>query len=375
MPVWSPMRHILFQSLAKHPDIHLTVFFEKETISHRPSWNLSSDAIYDWKCIGSYHPKFLNRYRLIPLKLPRYLKHYQTDVIIVVCLTQAVIALLTLFRKKTKILLWTGENAYVLSRRSYPKSITRIRRMLYPFLDGFGCYSKETMAFLKQSFHIPDDKTFRIPQCIDNQHFLKTSDKTGLKNLDLPKNKVMVLTVGRLIEYKGIDHLISAWHRLPDSILQNTTLCIAGTGPARKKLELFARQNSKTDIKFLGFVEYNTLPELYSNADIFILPSLEDNWGFVINEAMASGLPVLCSINAIAKEMILPGKNGYLFDPLNQTQMIATMITLFKNRDLWVKMGQYGQITASKNYSVQAATAALVRGIKKILTNKGTELN
>jgi glycosyltransferase involved in cell wall biosynthesis len=87
---------------------------------------------------------------------------------------------------------------------------------------------------------------------------------------------------------------------------------------------------------------------------------------------MAAGLPVLCSIHAIAKEMIRPGKNGYLFDPLNEPELLETIITLFENQHRWGEMGRYGQTIVSKEYSAQVSTTAMARGIQKILGNKTT---
>ena len=59
MPVWSPMRHQLFESIAKFPGVRLKVFFEKEKILPWASWSPVSDTAYEWDIIDSYHPLFL----------------------------------------------------------------------------------------------------------------------------------------------------------------------------------------------------------------------------------------------------------------------------------------------------------------------------
>ena len=76
-------------------------------------------------------------------------------------------------------------------------------------------------------------------------------------------------------------------------------------------------------VVFAGFRQIAELPAFYAGAGAFVHPALEEPWGLVINEAMASGLPVLSSRNVgAAEELVVDGVTGYLFDPMN-TQEIA----------------------------------------------------
>ena len=76
-------------------------------------------------------------------------------------------------------------------------------------------------------------------------------------------------------------------------------------------------------VVFAGFRQIAELPAFYAGAGAFVHPALEEPWGLVINEAMASGLPVLSSRNVgAAEELVVDGVTGYLFDPRN-TQEIA----------------------------------------------------
>jgi glycosyltransferase involved in cell wall biosynthesis len=83
---------------------------------------------------------------------------------------------------------------------------------------------------------------------------------------------------------------------------------------------------------FAGFRQIGELPGFYAGAGAFVHPALEEPWGLVINEAMASGLPVLSSRNVgAAEELVVEGKTGFLFDPMDvggithALKMVASM--------------------------------------------------
>jgi len=79
-------------------------------------------------------------------------------------------------------------------------------------------------------------------------------------------------------------------------------------------------------VVFAGFRQIEELPAFYSGAGAFVHPALEEPWGLVINEAMASGLPVLSSRNVgAAEELVVEGTTGYLFDPNNFEEMAGAM--------------------------------------------------
>lgn len=79
-------------------------------------------------------------------------------------------------------------------------------------------------------------------------------------------------------------------------------------------------------VVFAGFRQIAELPAFYAEAGAFVHPALEEPWGLVINEAMASGLPVLSSRNVgAAEELVVDGETGYLFDPMNIEEMAAAM--------------------------------------------------
>lgn len=375
MPIWAPMRHLLFEELASKSEIQLKVLFEKKEVRHRPSWEPVSTAAYDYEIVNSYHPRWLKRYRLFPFRLPFLLSRYEPDVVLVVNLKQAIFALVYTWLKHKRLILWTGESEHILKCRSMP-GIRLMRKILYPLMGGFGCYSKETMSYLKRTFAVPSWKIFQIPQCVDNCHFIANHQDHYPGDLVSSEcvSKYIFLSIGQLIYLKGYELLINAWARLREEIAERSILRIAGTGPLRSDLKKLICRAGLTNVELLGFVDYEDLPFLYRSSDVFILPTREDTWGLVINEAMASSLPVLCSKYAHGQEMVVEGENGYVFDLSNTEDMISKIEIMYERRSEWGVMGRRGREMVEKEYSVEAAAKGLLEGVNCAFQKRGNSL-
>ncbi len=101
------------------------------------------------------------------------------------------------------------------------------------------------------------------------------------------KNQIRkFLYVGRLSEEKNLKFLIEVFNEFPNLILN-----IVGDGNIREELEEITNKN----VNFLGYIKNNELSEIYANNDVFILPSISETWGLVVEEALYNGLPVLVS--------------------------------------------------------------------------------
>ena len=77
-----------------------------------------------------------------------------------------------------------------------------------------------------------------------------------------------------------------------------------------------------TNVYFIGKVDYDNLPNYYQSADVFVIPTLEDNWSLVVPEAMASGLPILSSVYNGCYPEYVTEDNGWVFDPLDSSDFV-----------------------------------------------------
>jgi len=134
------------------------------------------------------------------------------------------------------------------------------------------------------------------------------------------------LYVGRISKEKNLELLISTFKEMPSISLS----CI-GTGPDLDLLEKIAPQN----VNFLGSLKNSILVEYYLNYDYLILPSYSEPWGLVIEEALYYGLPVICSNNCGASELIQPSKNGYIFS-LEEKLNLKTLLDSINNQNQYL---------------------------------------
>ncbi len=106
-----------------------------------------------------------------------------------------------------------------------------------------------------------------------------------------------------------------------------------GDGPLRSELcQLINDLGLEGSVLLTGFRQYADLPAYYGLASAFILASTTDQWGLVVNEAMASSLPVLVSNRCgCARDLVREGVNGYTFDPYDEEGLAELM---FRTADL-----------------------------------------
>jgi 1,2-diacylglycerol 3-alpha-glucosyltransferase len=99
-------------------------------------------------------------------------------------------------------------------------------------------------------------------------------------------------------------------------------LLFIGDGPEHGDLLEMVNNHSCDRIEFMPFLSQKQLKRYYKKASALILPSYSETWGLVINEAMASGLPVLVSTKCgCADTLVQNGTNGFTFDPFNEESM------------------------------------------------------
>lgn len=165
------------------------------------------------------------------------------------------------------------------------------------------------------------------------------------KELGITEEK-MVLSIGQFIPRKGFDVLLKSAAGL-DS---DTGIYIVGGEPTPEYLEMVKTMQLQ-NVHFVGFLKKEELVRYYKAADLFVLPTREDIWGLVINEAMAYGLPVITTDKCVAGlELIENGVNGYIV-PVEDDKVLAEKIRLVLASD-FCKMGE-ASLQAIRPYTIE----------------------
>ena len=147
------------------------------------------------------------------------------------------------------------------------------------------------------------------------------------------KSKAL-LYVGALRPTKGVEYLIYAVPKILKYI-PDLKVTIVGDGPNSKVFEMLVQKLGIQDIiHFVGFVKREDIFSYYYQADLFMMPSLNEPQGIVALEAMASGLPVVASEVGGIPEMIEDGYNGFLVPPKNVEALVEKSVCLLRDNQL-----------------------------------------
>jgi glycosyltransferase involved in cell wall biosynthesis len=161
-----------------------------------------------------------------------------------------------------------------------------------------------------------------------------------------PNAEPVFLFCGQMVARKGIDLLLSAFHSL-----------VSNGHPIR--LELIGREAelpallhqlpeaTRRRVTYRGFLPPMELPAAFAKADVFVLPSRRAGWGVVVNQALGSGLPVICSDGVgAAHDLITSGKNGLVVPAGDPAALATAMQELALSAPLRARLGQAATLTA-----------------------------
>ena len=160
------------------------------------------------------------------------------------------------------------------------------------------------------------------------------------ESIGVQPGETLLLYVGRLATEKRLDLLAGALDGL-----DGVRLALVGDGPARLALE---RQLAGRPVHFTGFLGGKALAAAYASADLFVFPSDTETFGQVIQEAMASGLPVIGARAGGALDLVRDGVNGVLFAPGSAADLRAQVRALVADAPRRAALGQAGRAAAER---------------------------
>ena len=208
---------------------------------------------------------------------------------------------------RTRLVIWATLSEATEQGRGFLRPV--LRKILLRAADAVMVNGESGARYIRR-FGVPAASIIRVPQSTELSGYLFGDSRRPAAA------RHRLLYSGRLIELKGLLPFLATLCTWAIAHPQRTAeLWIAGDGPLREQIQKLSVP-SNLEIRMLGHVPYDRLPEIYRQCGVLAFPTLADEWGMVVVESMAAGLPVLGSIHSQAVEELVQNQvNGWTFRP------------------------------------------------------------
>jgi glycosyltransferase involved in cell wall biosynthesis len=253
----------------------------------------------------------------------------------------SLIALEWCLQNQRRAVVMSESNAFDEKRYALAESIKRIVVSLFSAGLAGGQLQMEYLIALG----LPRNRVFTGYDVVDNEYFRQKAEEVRDQASEvrikyaLPEN--YFLASARFVPKKNLLSLIRAYARYRqmseirgqrEVSLDRWDLVVLGDGPLKADLcRLISDLNLHGHVHLPGFIQYRELPAYYALADVFVHASITEQWGLVVNEAMATGLPVIVSNRCgCVPDLVAEGKNGFTFDPASVKSLSKLMLDMWR---------------------------------------------
>jgi len=367
----TPYRIPCFNEVAKKSDFKLKVYFMAKMESNR-QWNIDFEEInFDYTVLKGFHLSLKEDYELhLNIFFPHFILN-RFDVIALGGYDQPILweALMyaKLFKKKTILF---GESTPYDIRKFKSLWIKKAKRFFISKIDYFLPPGRAAEEYFK-SLGAPPERIIIAPFSTDHDFFHQQYVRLREKKPQIKREKsypeITILFVGRLVWYKGIRYLLEAYGKL-EKEMSNIGLVLLGDGPMMEECRDFVKRYNLKNVFFQGFIHQKDLPIYYTASDIFVLPSLSETWGIVINEAMEFGLPIITTNRVgAAYDLVKEGINGFIIPAGNTYALYNALKKLCMDKQLRKKMGE-NSLMLIKNHTPQKWAESFINTVIKALS-------
>lgn len=351
----TPYRVVFFNQLAQKCDLH--VVFEKETTPRRnKEWFLNNKYNFNYTML----PKKKGLKTLMPILRKDY------DIIVIAAYANKFEAIAQLYFKLHK-------KPYIISADGgFAKDQNFLTKLVKTFFISKATYwlssGKPTTEYLTYYGAKKDNiYNFHFTSISENEIHepLSLKEKNILKDEMGYKNKKVFLSIGQMVLRKGYDILLRI---VEQEKFSDIVFLIIGTGKMLEEFRSYVKEHNIENVYFLGYKDKREVFKYYQMADVFFLPTREDIWGLVINEAMANGLPIISSDGAISALELLPKSCLY---KVNDEKKFINLIKKYSkksNKELQLE-GKNNQ-ERIKKYTIEQMVRDHLECFEKIINRK-----
>jgi len=231
---------------------------------------------------------------------------------------------------------------------------------LYEAMNGHTVTSKLQLEKLRNLYSYQGSNVEVIPPGVNIHKFKPLQAGQKPVKTNLPENYIFCLS--RLDSNKGYDLLLRAFARVCREV-DNISLVTGGgsSHPQPREQEvidmmcrIMKEESIEDRIVFVGHVEEKLMVSYYQNARFFVMPSIFEPFGMTVQEAMASGIPVIASRFGGINTVLTHEKDGLLIDPTNVDEFAASMMRLLNDNEFRKKLGEEASRLIRRDYSWEA---------------------
>ncbi|NLI13379.1 glycosyltransferase family 4 protein [Pelotomaculum propionicicum] len=225
---------------------------------------------------------------------------------------------------------------------------------VYRLVDALICHTRVTKARLVSEFSVSPSKIHIVPHGPVFHDVQRITVNAAKDYLNIPRDLPLILFLGTLRPYKGLEFLLAAW-RLVVAQRPETLLIIAGEGEAKYKriisshiVQTGLKNRVKTDFRFIPVRE---LPLYYQAADILVYPYKEIEQSGALFTGMAFAKPIVATTVGGIPEVLIDQHNGLLVDYGNKEAFSKAVVTLIDQLDLRMLLGRNALQELQEKYS------------------------
>jgi glycosyltransferase involved in cell wall biosynthesis len=211
----------------------------------------------------------------------------------------------------------------------------------------------------------PPEQVILAPQPLD---VARLQDAAARLRPQASAHPPTAIYAGYLNERKGVRHLIGAFPAVIEQV-PDAQLILVGSGPLEAEIRAQIRAaGMEGHVTLTGFVDPQELPRYYARAEVFVLPTLEDVFGVVITEAIASQLGLVCSLYAGVASHLTDEQDAFIIDPEHHAGLAARLVTLLADAPLRNKFVKNSQAVLAQ-FSPPHVAAQFEKAVEFALQN------
>lgn len=315
----TPYKHEFYNLISLQYEVHVIQLAYKSKIR---DWAEIKDKRYFEYIISPGLIEYRNR--LVSIwKIYQIIKRIDPEVIIVHGYNRIEYLLIPFFFF-SKIRICEIATTYKDKRRIYWKEQFK-SFMLEKLFNYFLVYGQLSYEYLTGNLRIPESKV-RMRGNFSHLQLFQYNEKL----IDQREN--ILLYVGRLSDEKNLNFLINTFAEFTRRVEKSFKLVLIGDGPLKSELkELIEINELQESVELLGNLPQTQLINHYLSAKAFVLPSISEPWGQVVNEAMHFGLPVFISKNCGSAVDLCSDENALIFDPKDEKGFLKMLLEAFSD--------------------------------------------